>query len=303
MPHRAFKKTYLIAAVVLFGLFLSAMAYGMYGKLAGPKMYDPEFLKLGIADYGAKHMPQGRCAPGSRSGRAGVTNDLRTSKGFRYIVKTPANYDPNRMHPLIVVYAPAGMSAESSEQFVGLTRLATESGFIIAYADSQPLSIPAIIELGTIPQQIAEKWCVDVDRIYFTGHSDGGTVSTALAILKETRGIPAAIAPSAAGFRGEDLAAYECPGSLPVMVMHNRGDRVFPGYGREAADWWATCNHCQSPPGTRAASGSDRVVYSGCKAPTIYYETNGEHSEWPGLNREIIEFFKNAGPRREETEK
>jgi polyhydroxybutyrate depolymerase len=57
----------------------------------------------------------------------------------------------------------------------------------------------------------------------------------AIAFLAKMRGTADAIAPSAAGVNGKDLAEYSCPEPLPVMVMHSRNDTVFPGYGAEAA--------------------------------------------------------------------
>ena len=53
----------------------------------------------------------------------------------------------------------------------------------------------------------------------------------AIAFLAKTPGTADAIAPSAAGVSGKDLAEYSCPEPLPVMVMDSRNDTVFPGYG------------------------------------------------------------------------
>lgn len=286
------KFQYLLAA--LAGSVLILVPF-LWGRWLGPRLHPAADLRLGTADYSAAGSSEGGCPPGARPGPAGVTVDA-TARGFRFVVKTPANYDPGRLHPLIVVYAPAGFSAPLSEQLVGLTHLATASGFVIVYADSQPLTIPNILELGTIPQRVAEKWCIDRQRIYFTGHSDGGTVATALAVLEPTRAVPAGIAPSAAGFRRQDLAAYPCPPPLPVMVMHNRDDRLFPGYGREAARWWAECNRCD--PGTEPPPGTTTVVYQACSAPTVYFERRGRHQDWPNLNQEVIDFFRRATLRR-----
>lgn len=280
------------AAVVLAALALPLVL----GRLTGPKTYGTDDLEPAVARYGSTSGAS--CEPGSRAHPGADPAERRTPKGFRYVVRVPSNYDPTRRHPLLVVYAPAGAHARQVERFVGLTRLATEAGFIVAYVDSQRLSIPTILELGTIPAQIAREWCVDEDRVYLTGHSDGATVSTALAVLPETRGTPAAIAPSAAGLRAEDLAAYGCPAPLPVMVMHSRDDRLFPGFGREAAAWWAGCNRCRPLPADAAPAGGQPLVFSDCAAPTVYYESLGPHEQWPGLNREIIDFFRRAGPRR-----
>jgi polyhydroxybutyrate depolymerase len=78
------------------------------------------------------------------------------------------------------------------------------------------------------PSSVARKWCIDEARIYLTGQSDGGMAADAIAFLAKMRGTADAIAPSAAGVNGKDLAEYSCPEPLPVMVMHSRNDTVFP---------------------------------------------------------------------------
>jgi polyhydroxybutyrate depolymerase len=235
-----------------------------------------------------------QCEPGTKSGRAGVSDDEKTAAGIRYMVKTPANYNATMAHPLLMVYAPARTNRYESENFTHLTQEATAAELIVAYADHRTLTPKTIEELAGIPGLIAKKWCIDKKRIFLTGHSDGGTAAMAIAFLKGTQHIPAAIAPSAAGIRGEDLKAYQCPNPLPVMVMHSSKDRHFPGYGNEAIQWWAVCNGCDITSPVKDAEGC--VMYRGCKNNVItrYCEGMGTHSEWLGNNKAIIDFFKNV---------
>ena len=116
----------------------------------------------------------------------------------------------------------------------------------------------------------------------------------AIAFLNGTKHIPAAIAPSAAGIRGEDLKAYQCPNPLSVMVMHSNQDTHFPGYGKEAIQWWASCNGCDTASPVIDADGC--VTYRGCKnnVTTRYCEGTGTHPEWPGKSKEIIDFFRSS---------
>jgi polyhydroxybutyrate depolymerase len=232
------------------------------------------------------------CVAGARPGPSGGSPREETPGGTRYLVKTPANYDATRAHPLIVVFAPHGTNRLLSERFVGLTRRATREGFVIAYADSRPLDSEAIEDLGRIPALVAGRWCIDERRVFYTGHSDGGTVATAVTVLgKATR--PAAIAPSAAGFRGPDLATYACPPPVAVMVQHGRNDALFPGFGRGAAAWWAACNACRGEPEPRA---DGCLVYPGCRAggATLYCESEDRHVDWPRRNGRVLEFFESA---------
>lgn len=235
------------------------------------------------------------CQPGTRPGNAGATNGETTAKDITYNVRTPNDYDPRIAYPLLMVYAPAGTSAARSEKFTDLTPYATAAGFVVAYARHRRMSIPTIIELSTIPGLVAKKWCIDEKRIYPAGHSDGGTVALALAILEQTRTLPAAIAPSAAGMRGVDLAEFSCPTPLPVMVMHSADDKLFPGFGAEVAAWWAACNKCNPTPGPLMENGC--VAYPNCAGgvATWYCEGAGSHATWPPLSASIIKFFSAAG--------
>jgi polyhydroxybutyrate depolymerase len=143
--------------------------------------------------------------------------------------------------------------------------------------------------LHSVPTQLAEKWCIDTTRIYMTGHSDGGTTAAAAAFLQDTEIAPRAIAPSAAGIRGEDMRERSCPAPLSVMTMQNAADELFPGYGAEMAAWWAHCNECADVP---IAVNAYCVEYPGCLngVATWLCEASGGHSEWPPFNDTIIAF-------------
>ena len=236
----------------------------------------------------------GRCEPGTKPSITGASNDEKTPTGIRYMVKTPVNYNSSIAHPLLMVYAPARTNRYESEDFVHLTQEATAAGFIVAYADHRAMSPDTIEKLAEIPGLIEKKWCVDHKRIFLTGHSDGGTTAMAIAFINGTKHIPAAIAPSAMGIRGEDLKQYHCPQPLPVMLMHSSQDTLFPGYGKEAIQWWAACNGCEATLPVQDADGC--VTYKGCKdkVATRYCEGTGSHTTWPGSNKAIIEFFRGS---------
>ncbi len=229
-----------------------------------------------------------------RDGRAGAIDGETTPEGIRYNVRTPSNYDPTVGHPVLMVYAPAGQSRWLSERFTGFTPSATGSGFVVVYADHRPLGITAIEQLGAIPGLVAKKWCVDEARVYITGHSDGGTVALAFALLNRRKQLPAGIAPSAAGWSRKDLESYQCQAPIPVMIMHSANDRLFPGWGLQTALWWAACNRCDVAKAKKVEGSC--TVYQECApgGPTLYCEGTGSHREWPRLNRLILEFFMDS---------
>ncbi len=258
---------------------------------------------MGCTERGTIHLgvyayPRGStavvCKPHSRVGPAGVIDSESTPKGIRFNVRTPENYRPNVAHPLLVVFAPAGLSAAASERITGLTTIATGQGFLITYADHVRNSISAIEDLSAIPSVAAKKWCIDTTRVYLTGHSDGGTVALAMAILDKTKHIPTAIAASAVGFTKADLAGFECPKPLPVMIMHSANDGLFPGYGKDAARWWAACNQCELSARKRL-HGCETYPKCAHGVATRYCEGTEPHARWPDLNPSIIDFFIDAG--------
>ena len=232
-----------------------------------------------------------RCAAGLRDGRAGATDSEVSADGIRYNVRAPSNYDATFAHPLLMVYAPAGQNRWMSERFTDLTPTATAAGFVVVYADHRPLGIPAIEQLSTIPGLVARQWCIDEKRVYLTGHSDGGTVALALALLNQTRSLASGIAPSAAGWTGKDLEAYQCRAPIPVMIMHSANDKLFPGWGAQTGAWWAACNQCDVAATKQFDSGC--IAYPKCApgGPTLYCEGKGSHREWPHLNRIMLDFF------------
>jgi polyhydroxybutyrate depolymerase len=283
VPGSSLSARKLAVSVAVVTLVLAALALPLWR--ASPAVYGTEETLIDPHVYGTEEPVA--CAAGARPGAAGESAAEATPAGTRYMVKTPANYDSTRAHPLIVVFAPHGVNRLLSERFVGLTRAATRAGFVIAYADSRPLGAKILEDLGRIPALVAGRWCIDERRVFFTGHSDGGTAATALVVLRQSLS-PAAIAPSAAGFRGVDLAAYACPPRVAVMVEHGRNDELFPGFGREAADWWAACNGCSGTPEPRS---DGCLVYPSCSPGG---EGAGRHLDWPGNNQRLLEFFESA---------
>jgi polyhydroxybutyrate depolymerase len=236
------------------------------------------------------------CPSGSLKGAVSVGKV--TEGKLSYFVRTPSNYDERFAHPMLVVYAAAGASANQTERYTRLTADATSRGLVVAYVDHRPMGMKNVVGLGGVAKSVAERWCIDRQRVYLTGHSDGGTVSTALALLESTRADVSGIAVSAAGFRKQDLEQMQCRSPIPVMIMHGVKDTLFPGWGRETAQWWASCNGCAAPVAGPDPSGC--VTYSNCAsaAPVLYCEGPQSHREWPGLESRIITFLlgQQAGP-------
>jgi polyhydroxybutyrate depolymerase len=251
----------------------------------------------GAGDAGPDGSPAPDCPTGSRDGPPGATDGLSTVGGVSFNVRAPDDYDPERARGLIVAYAPSGGTAEFIETATGLTSDAMAAGHLIAYVDHvSPVDIPGAMDVAAVPSLVAEKWCVDPSRVYLTGSSDGASVIYTMLLNGYLEIAPAAIAPFAAGASGEELAKTDClAGPLPVMVLHNADDAVFPGYGAGARDWWVACNGCDAAGGEPLANGC--VPYTGCAdgVEVQYCEGTGGHGGWPDLNASMIAFFDRFG--------
>ena len=235
-----------------------------------------------------KAAPSAAACPSPAAADPGT--DQQTPGGVRFVVRAPSNYRADIAHPLLVVYAPAGHSPQANERFTRFTRDATARGWLVAYAGARPMALPTMKAMAEVPVAVQAGWCVDASRIYATGHSDGGTITTALAVLPELPRAFAGIAPSAAGFRGEDLKAYACPAPTPVLILHNREDAHFPGYGLEAARWWAACNRCEPTP-QGGPDGCDQYRDCAAGGAVRYCEPPGGHAQWPDRQRDIVDFL------------
>ena len=161
----------------------------------------------------------------------------------------------------------------------------------MVYTDHKQLNISTIEQLGAIPGLVAKEWCVDESRVSATGHSDGGTASLMLAVIEKTKNVPATIAPSAAGVTDKDLEAYQCHAPIPVMIMHGKNDKLFPGWGAQTSAWWAGCNHCDVTKTKTLRAAVVRIKAVPQVEPTLYCEGTGSHRDWPNLNRVMLEFF------------
>lgn len=275
---------------VCYGLLLAVMMGGLawiYLEFS----YRGDYLRASDYRYPAEY--RSACAGGL--GSTADHESLSTGAGMHFSVTTPRNYRADFAHPLLVVWAPAGFGERFSERFTGLTGAATEHGFVVVYSRSVPLGEKALRALARIPDAVMTRWCIDPERIAYTGHSDGGTLSNALAVLPGLDRHPAVIAPSAMGMQRQDMAAFTCPSPTPIMLMHNRDDHHFPGYGIGVAEWWAACNGCSAARTTSEFPGCE--AFSGCTATTLLCRAAGGHAYWPGFEHRVIEFIDRAMPR------
>lgn len=245
-------------------------------------------VELEPANYAEINKATNRC----RNSRVENLLDVPTSVDTPgYALRAPANFDPHRRHPLLVVFPAAGHTSRQSEAFTKFTKPATARGFIIIYPAHRTLSLPQIDRFAALVDSIAQQWCVDSSRIYFTGHSDGGTVSHVLSQRTQTNIKPSRLAPSAAGIRAADLDGLGCKQQASIMLMHNKDDELFPAFGRSARDWWLRCNGCDEHSSHRDPIGCETYRNCAGASEVKYCEASGGHREWPQAREHILDFL------------
>lgn len=265
---------------VLIAVAIAVCAFG-YCRAPAPTISDAAY------DSGNAGAP---CATARGEPGAHVIED----QGLTIAVRAPANYIATQRHPLIIVYAPAGFGPTGSERFADdFTTRATRDGFVVAYVGHVAMTTANLETLGGARKLVADRWCIDPQRVFDLGHSDGGSVAAGLRLTAPASFSAAASVVSAAGIRGEDLTTYDCPDPRPLMIIHARNDELFPGFGQETAPWWAACHQCRPELSPSRADGCRAFSECPIGAETLLCETDGTHTDWPDLNASILSFFKN----------
>ncbi len=270
-----FLNKFILGAIVLFfpGIFIYLFGFVFYSGF---------YLEA----QQAKTFPSKECESAIEN-MPSVFNG-KTAKGFSYSLKTPLNYESEKAWPLLIVFSPS-VNASIMERYTGLTGSVTEAGFVIAYVDSVRMNIETIKSLVEIVDDIEKNFCIDKERVYLTGHSDGATISQALNLFPETRNYFSGFISSAGGFRESDLETFECSENKNVMLLQNEGDSHFKGFSSSALNWWLSCNACNEK-NRRESDGC--VYYQECaNGRLVFCEQPGNHLSWPRRHKEIVEFI------------
>lgn len=228
------------------------------------------------------------CTKSPAADAPGQWNNVVFAERLQVNVRAPANYRNNIRHPLLVVFAAATHDAYDSEAFTGLTPPATARGYVVAYTQSRRLTTSHLSAVNKVVAAVEASWCIEPQQVFFTGHSDGGTTAVAQTFLERLNRRPSAVAASAAGFSAEALDDIECPSPTPALILGLSEDKLFPGYDRALAEWFARCNRCASAR-TLLDAGCHR--FTGCAAPTSHCVAPGGHRKWPPFNAELLDFF------------
>ena len=263
----------------------------------------------GGADAAVPHDPDAASGPDSSvsvacTGKPVQPVDATWTVGGRSVrVHVPASYDPARRTPVVVNlhgYAYDGPGQATVSHMIATSNTA---GFIAVHPNGHdsPRGWNAGVCCGSaatsgtddtawiesLLDELEAKLCVDTDRVYATGLSNGAFMAHRLACESDRF---AAIAP-VAGVVGTP----QCIPPRPVAVFHVHGtsDPIIPfgggGFnGNEPVattiNRWVTNNHCTTTTTTHQQGDATCVTHGGCTANadvTLCTIDGGGH-QWPG---------------------
>lgn len=226
-----------------------------------------------------------------------------------YVVHVPPGYDGRRALPVVYLFHGLGSNAAQVLTYSGFPTVADERDFIVvapqaleprrewdvmATAD-QPRSDAAFwLQLS---ERLGDEWCVDADRQYAAGMSNGSAVVFAMACRG---GYPfRAYGGVSATFYDEAACGDAPPASF--IYFHGTGDQVVPYQGGSTpifpvravqavlADW-ADHDGCdRGPRRADVASDVERETWRGCDDGSrlqAYVIDDGGHT-WPGAAFEV----------------
>jgi polyhydroxybutyrate depolymerase len=222
------------------------------------------------------------------------------------VVHVPADL-PSHAVPVVIVFHGYGGTAADAASQTGFSTKADANAFVAVYPQgvlnawhgpeypADPgLDQADVAFFAALLDRLAASDCIDMTRIYITGHSQGGGIAGYFACRFADR-IRAAAVVSGVYY------VPPCPPArpVPILAIHSMTDPVIPywgghppGTGPEFPDLlpvevvakdWANLNFCFSTPDKETiSSGIIRFTWHDCDAPVVLYKLPSGNHDWPG---------------------
>ena len=274
-------------------------------------------LVLGLVAVGVVPPPTASAATPTGCGAAatpGVTVQHLTVDGVdrQYRLSIPSSYRPSTPAPLVFDFHGLGSNMDEQAMYTGLESAAGARGHVVITPQGRGdllahWSIPPLRDtkddVDFVRAMLATtqgSLCIDADRVFSTGMSNGAMFSAVLAC--RLRGQLAAIAP-VAGVNGARTCSRGTP-PVSLLAFHGTEDQVVPYEGGALLSGalpvlsevearpvdavvarWAATGGCRSQATTTSvAADVERVSYPGCRrgrAVELVRILGGGHT-WPG---------------------
>ena len=226
-----------------------------------------------------------------------TVEQLETSAGERgYRLHVPTGYDPKRATPLVLNFHGYAQDAEQQEAYSGLVPLSDSNGFILVTPEGsgepQGWNIVGLYDedgvddvqfVANLVSHLSDVLCLDEDRIFATGHSNGAEMASEVAC--DLPGLLAADAPVS----GPVYQACDGQG-VPMIVFQGTDDGNVPYADTVAAvQQWADHNGCTGTADTTPISAHvSKQAWSDCSGgDVVLYTIDGGGHTWPGANPDL----------------
>ncbi len=222
--------------------------------------------------------------------------------------------------PLVLALHGGGSDGLGMERLTGLSLLADQAGFIVAYPDgigknwndgrwlpssrAHRENVDDVGFINALLDLLAKEYPIDLARIYVTGISNGGIFAHLLGARLSPR--IAAIAPVVGGIVERTLEQFNPTEPVSVFIMQGTADPIVPFAGGEvepgqrgriiptdrAAALWVEKNGCTLQ--SASAYLPDTDPNDGCRvqatrwsggrggSEVLYYKIEGGGHTWPG---------------------
>jgi polyhydroxybutyrate depolymerase len=212
-----------------------------------------------------------------------------------YLVVVPASLDGVATEaPVVMAFHGTNGTAEHVAETYGITGAARALYVYPQALWNEPASAVAWdIEVEGVDfaffdamlVDLAQKYCVDPNRIFAAGQSNGAFFVNELGCRRPD--VLRAIAPVAGG--GPSWYP-DCTSMMATMIVHGLADDTVPiQQGANARDFWLETNECE--PGTSTPTEPPPCGgYSDCSEPVLWCPHAGDH-EWPDFAGPAIRSF------------
>jgi len=218
--------------------------------------------------------------PGEDLGLRSVTVRVgATPRSFLRVVN--AQYDKNRKHALVIGYHGFGLDGNSPRLHHKWPLVEAMAGdeaiFIYPNAlgggwNASSGSSPDVLFFDEIVRATSSLYCIDTNRVFVHGFSNGGFFVNGLASLR-TQAVRAVIAVAGGGGGAK----------IPAMVIHGTSDpNVGYYFGQQSISAYARANGCSANINFGAVKMGECQLISGCQQdyPAWFCPWTGTH-HWP----------------------